>query len=222
METFYTKIVSVIKNVFYICTVEQKASELLEQASAVFMRLGIKSVTMDDVARELGISKKTLYQFFEDKNDLIKKVFRFQYERDLSSITQASKTTKNAIDELIEVNNIMRTRMTNMRSSIMYDLQKYHPEAWKMFAEYKNKYIYQFMTENFERGVNEKYYNEGLKADIIIRIYLAKMEAIFDQQLFPIETYNIPDVHRELILYHIRSIANTKGLKYLEKKSKSK
>lgn len=201
---------------------EQKVSELLEQASAVFMRLGIKSVTMDDVARELGISKKTLYQFFEDKNDLIKKVFRFQYERDLSSITLAIKSTKNAIDELFEVNNIMRARMTNMRSSIMYDLQKYHPEAWKMFAEYKNKHIYQLMMANYSRGCEEKYYNENLQADIIVKIYLAKMESIFDQQLFPMEHYNVPDVHRELILYHIRSIANSKGLKYLDKKSKSK
>ena len=201
---------------------DQKLTELLEQASILFMRLGIKSVTMDDVARELVISKKTLYQFFEDKNDLIKKVFRFQYERDLSSITLAIKSTKNAIDELFEVNNIMRARMTNMRSSIMYDLQKYHPEAWKMFAEYKNKHIYQLMMDNYSRGCEEKYYNENLHADIIVKIYLAKMESIFDQQLFPMEQYNVPDVHRELILYHIRSIANSKGLKYLDKKSKSK
>lgn len=207
---------------FYLCAVEQKIINIIEQASSVFMRLGIKSVTMDDVARELGISKKTLYQYFDDKNDLIKKAFRNDLEKDICSFNEISGRVKNAIEELFEVNMVMRARMANMHPSIIFDLQKYHPEAWKMFGEFKTKQIYSSVMKNFERGVAEGFYNGELNADVIVRIYVSKIETVFDHLLFPPDKYNIGDVHRELILYHIRSIASAKGLKYLEKKLANK
>lgn len=197
---------------------EAKINTILEHAGKVFMRYGIKSITMDDVARELGISKKTLYQFFTDKNDLVKQCIEMRMKADQCMYDQISSEVTNAIDELFQVNKTLASQMGQVHPSIMFDLQKYHPEAYKVFKSNKASCLLASVIKNFKRGIEEGFYDETLDTDIMSRLYVSKIDAIFDTELFPNDKYSLPTIHRELIVYHIRAIATPKGLKYLLKK----
>lgn len=199
---------------------EEKAKELLEKSGHVFMRFGIKSVTMDDIAGKLGISKKTLYQHFANKDELVQKCIGTMCARDQSVIDGICKMDLNAIDQMFEISKFLVTMMQEMHPSIHFDLQKYHPEAWNELQQIKHKDIYRCTTENIAQGIKEGLYRDDLNIPVISKIYLSRFDVIFDGELFPAGEFSFTDVIWELFRYHIRGIASDEGVKYLKKKVK--
>lgn len=191
--------------------------ELLSKAEEIFLSYGIKSVTMDDFAGKLGISKKTLYQFVCDKSDLVQKTMKNHIETEKKAIQDISRQNENAIDEIFAIGRHVMVHISKMNPSAMYDLQKYHPEAWKLFLDFKNTFIYSCILENMERGVKQGLYRSDFNTDIVARIYAARTEIVVSQEVFPFPKYNVIDVYAEYLKYHVRSIATEKGLTYLEK-----
>ena len=194
-------------------------ARILDEASKVFWKLGIKSVTMDDVATRLGISKKTLYQYVSDKNDLVDKILKHVstcYKCDIDAVRAREK--QNAIDELYAITTTVAGHIQDIHPSIHFDLEKYHPEAFRNMKENKRKEIAQCMTENMARGITEGLYREDLNIGMIATIYIARFDMVFDGALFPPEKFSFSDLHWEIFRYHVRGIASKKGLDYLEKK----
>ncbi|MBL7953225.1 MAG: TetR/AcrR family transcriptional regulator [Flavobacteriales bacterium] len=192
---------------------------IVEGASKVFWKLGIKSVTMDDVATRLGISKKTLYQYVTDKNDLVDKILKHVstcYKCDIDAVRAREK--QNAIDELYAVTTTVAGHIQDIHPSIHFDLEKYHPEAFSNMVANKRKEILECMTENMTRGIAEGLYREDLNIPMIATIYIARFDMVFDGHLFPPERFSFSDLHWEIFRYHVRGIASKKGLEYLEKK----
>ncbi|MEO0404283.1 MAG: helix-turn-helix domain-containing protein, partial [Bacteroidota bacterium] len=115
---------------------EEREKEIIHKAAQVFMRLGVKSVNMDDVARHLGISKKTLYKYVRDKNDLVMKSFALEHEMENEAMTSILKQNMNAIDESFEMMKFISQMLNGLHPSIIHDIEKYHPEV---FHEMQNK-----------------------------------------------------------------------------------
>lgn len=197
---------------------ESKEEQLLEQIEKLFMRYGVRSLTMDDIARELGISKKTIYLHFEDKADLVKKGMASHFVREEKKMQCVFQDSKNAIDELFNITSCVRENIKSVQPSIMYDLQKYYPEAWKQFNTHKFGFILNSISNNLKRGIEEGYYRAEINVDVVSKLYVSRIEIIFDQDFFPSDKYNLLDVHFEMVSYHLYAICSSKGLKYLEKK----
>ncbi len=186
------------------------------------MELGIKSVTMDDVARKLGISKKTLYKYVDDKNDLVEKILDWSCDVEYQEISKFCEEKKNAIDESFEISKYIMNHLQTMHPSIVFDLQKYHGEAWNKFTRIKKDHINQCYMQNIEKGKKEGLYREDVNAEVITKFYTSRFEVMFDTDLFPPNQFKASDIYMEIFRYHIRGIASEKGIKYLASKISKK
>lgn len=198
---------------------DKRGHRILEETAKVFWKLGIKSVTMDDVATRLGISKKTLYQYVSDKNDLVDRVLKHLsvcYKCDIDAVR--AKEKQNAIDELYAITTTVSGHMQGIHPSIHFDLEKYHPAAFHNMLSNKRREIFSCMSENMARGITEGLYRDDLNIPMIATIYIARFDMVFDGALFPPEQFSMDDLHWEIFRYHVRGIASKKGLDYLEKK----
>lgn len=190
---------------------------LLGRCEKIFMRYGIKSVTMDDVSRELGISKKTLYQYVENKDALVRKVTGNHFACEKEVVEQITKEAKTAIDEMFGIAAWMNQLSKNMNPALLFDLRKYHPDSWEIFIHHRNTEIYNCIKQNLKRGIEEEFYRKDLQVEIISRCYIAKAEMFIDQEIFPYDTFPPEKTFPVFMDYHIRGIATPKGIKYLEK-----
>lgn len=199
---------------------EDREQHILAEAGKVFMRLGIRSVNMDDIAQHLRISKKTLYQYVKDKNELVLKAVRGMTDHHRACILGICAQDHNAIDESFEISRFVAAQVGQIHPSVHFDLQKYHPEAWELLQSTERADIYQCIADNLRKGIAEGLYREDLDIDVIARIYISRFDVTFDGELFPADRYRFEDVIWELFRYHIRGIASDKGVKYLVKKVK--
>ncbi len=200
----------------------QKKKEIITGALRVFMQKGIKSVNMDDVSKELGISKKTLYLVVKDKEELVQKgVEVFCKKEDLEMNLIQSKSL-NAIEESLEIKKWVLNVLDGIHPSVAFELEKYYPKVSRRMQEHRKKVIYKSLFENLLKGQEEGFYRKDLNPDIIVKIYISRIETLFDQRIFPLSEYALSNLYIESFNYHIRGIASDKGLKYLEKKVNSK
>ncbi len=200
---------------------DAKKRELLEQALKLFMRLGIKSMTMDEVATQLRVSKKTLYEHFSDKNDLVEQVVSAVCGHHRSSIDAICAKGLNAIEEHMEITRFLVAQVGGMHPSVQFDLQKYHPKAWAIMDSCEKRVVHGCISANLTKGIKEGLYREDLDVEVITRLYLARMDSTWDGQVFPADRFSMSDVLWKHLDYHIRGIASRKGIAYLEKKAKN-
>lgn len=199
---------------------EIKKKEILEQALKLFMRLGIKSMTMDDVATQLRISKKTLYEHFTDKNDLVEQAVATICTFHRETIRAICERGLNAIDENEEITKFLVAQVGCMHPSVQFDLQKYHPKAWEIMEKRQREDVYTCVIANLRKGMAEGLYRDELDAEVITRLYISRIDSTWDGRVFPSDQFNLSDVLWKHFEYHIRGIASKKGVTYLEKKAK--
>jgi len=200
--------------------VEKNELDIIQQSMGLFMKLGIKSITMDELSRQLGISKKTLYKYVSDKNELVEKVLNLGCEMDQIGIEQICEEGLNAIDEAYEISNFVSDHIQNIHPSIMFDLQKYHAKAWDNFRCQKKENITGCYVRNMEKGIKEGLYRDDLNIPVIVNYYVERIDIMFDEELFPSDKFKPSEIYRELFRYHIRGIATEKGIQFLIKKIK--
>ncbi len=197
---------------------ENKTNDLLNAVAHLFMKLGIKSLTMDDIARHLGISKKTLYQYVTDKKDLVQQCLNLAISEEQCVLTDIVSDDENAIDISLKINIKISEKLQTIQPAVMYDLQKYYPEAWAIMENHKKCFIYDMVVKNINVGIKQGLYRNNVNPEIIARIYVTMIDKIFDVDLFPTHKYNFETIHKEMARYHIRGIASKKGIKYLTEK----
>lgn len=201
----------------YVCSMNQKTDKLFVRVSCLFSRFGIKSLTMDDIARELGISKKTLYQQVEDKKDLVKKVVEIDLRKREEYFAIIKNRSLNAIEEVFEVNKLVNKMIKETNPVREFDLQKYYPEIYDVVNQRRRERMYRAMKENLQKGKNEGLYRKDLKEEIISKLYIARMENMFHKDLETVIEFTSPKFIYEVFVYHIRGIASEKGIKFFEK-----
>ena len=187
----------------------------------VYMKFGIKSVTMDELARQLGMSKKTIYTFVKDKNDLVEQCIEFAQKGEMCEIEALTQANEHAIDELFAIGELISEKLRAVHPSIFFDLQKYHPNAYKMMNCHREDLISESVISNLKRGKSQGLYRENLDEIIISKMYLSFINVLFSGEAFPQKDFSFIQVYSEYFRYHVRGIASDKGLKYLEKIVKS-
>ncbi|CAN5335455.1 hypothetical protein BH09BAC1_BH09BAC1_09990 [soil metagenome] len=192
--------------------------KILSKAEELFFTHGVKNTTMDDLSRALGASKKTLYQFVTDKADLVSRTMENHLKLEQSQIEEIIKEAPNAIEELLTIARHVTSHMKGINPAIVNDIQRYYPGAWQLFTDHKMNFVHNVFLNNLKRGVTEGLYRNDLNADILAKIYTARMDLIIDQKLFPFAKYDFVTVYRETINYHLHGIASAEGQAYLEKK----
>lgn len=180
------------------------------------MNYGVKSTTMDDLAKAMGVSKKTLYLYVENKADLVSQTMTQHLVQEKEATQKLREEAKNAIDEMYLIGRYVTQHLQGINPTVINDLQRYYPEAWAILDEYKKGHLSKMVTTNIERGIKEGLYRDDLNPEIIAKIYSSKAECVVDHQLFPFSRYAVIDVYREFLNHHIRGIASAKGAKYLE------
>ena len=197
---------------------EEKIIKILQQVSDLYLKYGIKSVSMDDVSRELGISKKTLYEYFNDKTDLVSKFLDFQISKIRTVFEEEREDDNNAIDHLLEISHIITGFFKNFSPTIHYDLQKYYPEVFKSLFEYKRVHMFASVIANLERGIREGFYRSDINPELIAQFYVSRIEAFLMADSLNGREYTTNELFAEMFTYHIRGIASKKGIEYFEKK----
>ena len=200
--------------------VDEKFQQILMGALEVFMKYGIRSVTMDDLARHLGVSKKTIYKYVSDKKELVLKGMEYHHEMETCAIDSCIKIGQNAIDENFEISKVIVGQLKNVHPSVMYDLHKYYPEAVTKFQEYKSSVVSNWVSSNMQRGIDEGLYRDDLNIPILTSVYLSRMDDFFEMDKYPNDV-SFPEVYMEIFRYHIRGLASEKGIEYLKEKVKN-
>jgi TetR/AcrR family transcriptional regulator, cholesterol catabolism regulator len=195
-------------------------TSILSKTRELYMKYGIKSITMDDVSRELGISKKTLYQFVSDKDDLVGKVIDNEIEVRLVDIYKCFKVGFNAIEELFEISFFMNRMMKNQNPATQYDLKKYYPHHYEKTVKARREGIYTYILQNLKKGKEEGLYRNDFDEEIIAKLYLSRTENSHFNELFTNEEFTSIKIFIEILKYHVRGIATEKGIIILEKKLK--
>ena len=197
---------------------DEKRLEILERASAVYMKYGVKSVTMDDLARELGISKKTIYKYFDDKSDLVRSIVEMKMAMDKAICMNCVNQSENAIDDLIQISKLIVEHVGNMNPSVFFDLKKYHPDAWQIVENHRWEFVLDMIISNVDQGIREKLYRDNLNAEVVGRLYVTNIDNIFNPDIFPWPKFTFQVVYTEMIRMHIKGLVNEDGLKYLKQK----
>ena len=194
---------------------EIKQKEILDRAAHVIMRYGIKSVTMDDLARELSISKKTLYAHFGDKRKMIQMLVAAQVDGDKECCQIQIQEAKNAIDEMFRVTSFVSERLKNVNVTFFYDLRMSYPKAFQTMEDYKRGYIQETIIQNLNRGMQEGVYRQDLNPQIVARVYMSNVEIVFGGQEFKNLNVNAYEIFIEIFMLHMRGIVSESGLQLL-------
>ena len=196
-------------------------NRIIESALNLFMREGVKTVNMDDISSFMGISKKTLYQYVNNKADLVEKAFRLYQSRILGMISNIQEKNENAIDELFEIDEKLCLMLKNRPPRLINNLKKYYPNVWEILDEIKKKHLFTCITENMDRGKEQGLYRNDVNSNIIAKLMMNTVDAIVNDATFPLTQYDFKSLLKENRIYHIRGIATDKGIKYLEQKLKN-
>ncbi len=195
-----------------------KQTQFIINVTEIFMRYGIKSLTMDDIARQLGISKKTLYQFVSDKKELVNKCVQLAISDEQCILCDVQEQKGNAIDILLDINKRVSEKVQNVQPSVMYDIERYYPEAFKIMDAHKKEFIFNMVKDNMELGVKEGLYRNNLIPEVIANSYIAMTSQLFNPDPMNPPKHDFQTLHREIARYHIRGIASEKGRLYLKEK----
>lgn len=186
--------------------------KIIHKSAELFLNLGFKSVTMDDIANEMGISKKTIYQHFDNKTKLVEATTLQVFEFISHGIDCICELDKNPIHEIYEIKQFVMSHLKNEKSSPQYQLQKYYP---RIFATLKKKQFEKMLgcvSQNLERGVSQGFYRDSIDVNFIARLYFNGMVALKDQDIFPLTHFSMHTLMDNYLEYHLRGICTSKGI----------
>ncbi len=190
---------------------------ILQKAADLFLLYGIRSITMDEIALQLGISKKTIYQFYADKNELVSAVIIRILDHNKDSCCAYREIAKNAIHEVFLAMEMVQEMFENMNPTILYDLERNHPQTFKKFQQHKYSYLLELIKQNLQKGKNEELYREDINIEVAGKVRLETMMLPFNQDLFPKNKFSLVDLEKQLIELYLFGIASLKGYKMILK-----
>jgi len=171
---------------------------------------------MDDLARQLGISKKTIYQLVHDKADLIDQVIELDMQMNKDFITDLDSSGRNAIEDLVTINERMHRQRRYLSPTFYYDLKKYYPELYRRWTTEKRGHLYQIIVANINKGKSEGLYRKELMGEVIASLYVSRMERMELEDTLHEQEAMSDSAIREVFIYHLHGICNRKGLDYLQ------
>lgn len=192
---------------------QEVKDKILKGAEELFMRYGIRSISMDDIARHLSVSKKTLYQHFSDKDELVLMVSRGHLERNREEFDAIETTAKNPIEELAQLSVCMKANMESMNPSLLFDLQKFHSKAWAEWIEFKGKYLRESIVRNLTAGIKEGYIRPEINPEIMAAMRMELVQIGFNNDVFPPSNFKLAEVQDQMFDHFVFGLVTDKGRK---------
>ncbi|MGB0930052.1 MAG: TetR/AcrR family transcriptional regulator [Chitinophagales bacterium] len=190
--------------------------KIIQTANKHFTKYGIRSVSMDDIARELGMSKKTIYEKVGNKEELVKKVMEFHIELDCELIVELQKKQGNAIDEMLGIADFVIQELSDMNPSVIYDLKKYYRSIWEMMETHRHTHIHSNILRNLQNGIKQGLYRENIRPELIAHFYTGIIHVFTEGDFLEQQKYTVAESYIEAFKYHIYGIASEKGIEYLK------
>lgn len=193
---------------------------IINQADKLFCQYGIKSVTMDDIARHLGISKKTIYQHFRDKNAIVVDLMRSKMDNQVCVMEECIGISENAVHEVFLAVTEMGQLLSNINPMLFYDLQKYHPEAWQFYVIFREKKLFGVINNNLKRGMAEGNYRQKINPEILTWMRIGQIDTVFSQTTYP-GHFNISALMTEITEHFLYGVCSPAGFKLIEEYKQS-
>ncbi len=195
---------------------EHRINEIIIHALSVFQRYGIKSVSMDDIARHMGISKKTLYQYFNDKTQLVDVALNHLVESDYCSLKNIEQQSLNAVDEMFSLYRHVSTTVRNHNPVLEFDLQRYFPKIYKKLRDRNRTQMHEILLNNLKKGKTEGLYRTNLNENIIAKLFVLRMENLMHTDLVSAEELYSEAFFIETYRYHLFGILSEAGLQFIK------
>ncbi|MBA3648932.1 MAG: TetR/AcrR family transcriptional regulator [Chitinophagales bacterium] len=188
---------------------------ILQAATELFFSYGIRSITMDDIARHLSISKKTIYQFFEDKDEIVQTLCHIDCDQNVLTMQQISDQSKDAIDEIMQSMEFLAAVLSRLNPNLIYDLQKFHPAAWSEFQKFREDHLKGSVEKNLRKGIRQGYYRSEINVKILARLRIEEVVLGMNPIIYPPSNFNLREVELELLVHFLYGIITLEGLKLL-------
>src|SRR5476649_1155989 len=188
---------------------------IISGGEELFLKAGIKSVTMDDIAKHLGMSKKTIYQFFKDKNELVLALVTKKLQDDENQMSAIIDQSGNVIEEMINMMKCSEEIFSRINPIVIHDLQKYHPDAWKQFQNFKSGVLVHTLEELLTKGIKQGYIRPDIDVKILARMRVSQVEMGFNTTLFPVAEFSTWKVQYQFLEHFNYGICTLKGYKLL-------
>ena len=188
---------------------------ILIQAEAFFMKYGFRNVTMDDLCKEMGISKKTLYQYFQTKDALVESCILWYMEKEADKVQQIRKKATDPVDAFYRISKRALESLKEVSPFVIFDLQKNHPEIWKKFVNHDFEWQYNMLVFNFQSGIEQGFYRAEINSSKVAKLFLLQSEGMLRPRIFEPESLELIEaitIRDELFL---RSICTPLGLERL-------
>ena len=190
---------------------ENTEAYILAEAEKLFMKFGIKSVTMDDIAKQLSMSKKTIYTYYKDKNELVSKLIAKMLQEDECKMSECTKGAENAIDEVFLCMDFLKDMLTKINPAVFYDLQKYHNDAHQLMINFHHTYVYNTIKNGLEKGIDQQIFRSDINTEILSRLRVSQINWAFECDLVRNGKYSLYDVIIETTLHFLFGISTLSG-----------
>ena len=189
---------------------------ILQKAGEIFLKYGVKSITMDDIANSLAISKKTIYKYFKNKEELIDETATYMHEDMHNHVLGVCNLGYNAIEENFKIKEIFKDMFQNLNDSPVFQLQKYYPKTYKKIISNEFLMFKDCISRNIEKGVNEGLYRNDINIELSTKFYFSLAMSVHDSSIYTYNKNTINKLEQSVLEYHTRAIATLKGFKILE------
>ncbi|WP_343854135.1 TetR/AcrR family transcriptional regulator [Algoriphagus jejuensis] len=186
-------------------------TRILEIATEQFSRYGVRAVTMEDIARQGGISKKTIYQEFADKKDLVKETIELILEADRKKLNEILESEDGVIEHLVNMSKTVRERLQNMNPVVVFEVQKYFPEAWKIFEDFKVEVIMEDLVSVIEKGKKLGYFRPEIDSQILAKARINQISSMFEPENSSKSSLNLADEQTVLLDHFLHGIFTEEG-----------
>ena len=193
---------------------------ILLKARELMLQSGLRQVTMDDLAQQLGISKKTIYQYYKDKDDLVKEVVNLELKTHAVSCQACGSNAENAIHEMFLVMENMKVMTQTMNPNAMMELEKHFPNAFEIIKNHKDDFLFSLIKQNLKKGIEEGCYRANLDIDIITKFRLETVFIPFNLHFFPLNKFNSLEVHTQLMEHFVYGLMTIKGHELMDQYKK--
>lgn len=195
---------------------EDVKNRIISGAESLFLTYGVKSITMDEIAKNLGVSKKTIYQHVSDKDELVTLAVKSSMENQESQVDLIHATSKDPIDEVLKLSEYMRSLFSNMNPFLLMEIQRYYPKAYESYIAFKEACIINSLAENLKWGISMGYYRTQINIDILSRLRMEQVEWSFNPRVFKEGKY-FSDIQIQLLEHFLYGICTLKGHKLINK-----
>jgi TetR/AcrR family transcriptional regulator, cholesterol catabolism regulator len=186
---------------------------IITNAEELFRQYGFKSVTMDDIARQLGISKKTVYQFFADKQAIVTAVLDKIFAEDERRMEEIKKVSSDSIEEMIRISDYFRGMMQSMNPLVFHDMQRYYPKAWEQYQHHRQVCFRGSLIETINAGVVSGFFRKEIDVEVVAKMRLYQVELGFDQKIFPSQQYDFTHVQMQFFEHFLYGLCTQEGHK---------